>query len=466
MGAIARTLPELGTVLAGKYAIIRRIGEGGMGVVYEAEHLRLKQRVAIKMLLPEVMELPDVVSRFEREARAAGQLRSTNTARILDVESSEHGVPYMVMEFLDGHDLSTEIEQRGPLPVGEAVEYVLQACNAMREAHQHGIVHRDLKPSNLFLTSVEGHPVVKVLDFGISKLENEHEARVTGTQTTVGTPLYMSPEQIRSAKYVDSRTDIWSLGIIMFELLTGKTPFEGSTTAAAVAICVDALPSLRGCRPDVPPELDAVVMRALAKDRDARFPDIEAFATALVPFAPGSTSFVPCASPSGTLRAAPSHPSLGAFARTEASGADLLASLGGGRPGAATSGTWSSRAHRPRRTLTIVAAFGGVLAVGGLVAAGLAWRANAGHVDPRPSAAPIAPLVPVAKPTASTTTDLGAATAPTRAPATTPASTAAPTHTTRPVKPPPPSTGRPPPTGTGTTTAPTSTGTGWGPAHL
>ena len=266
-----------------------------MGVVFEAEHLRIRQRVAIKMLLPDVLAIPDVVSRFEREARAAGQLQSTNAARVIDVEITDRGVPYMVMEYLEGHDLSAELTVRGQLSLADAVEYVLQTCNAMRSAHKLGIVHRDLKPSNLFLTtSAEGRPLIKVLDFGISKVENDAESRVTGTQATVGTPLYMSPEQIRSAKHVDARTDIWALGVILFELLTGKTPFEGSTTAAAVAICVDEPPSLRAARPDVPPELEQIVLRALAKDRDARFPSVEAFAQALMPFAqPGSSAFVP-----------------------------------------------------------------------------------------------------------------------------------------------------------------------------
>src|SRR5690349_9455987 len=158
-----------------------------MGIVYEAVHTRIQQRVAIKMLLPEVLDLPDVVSRFEREARAAGQLRSENAARVLDVDISEGGIPYMVMEFLDGSDLGKILETHGALPIAQAVDYVLQACNAMAEAHSVGIIHRDLKPSNLFITGAARK--LKVLDFGISKLENDKEARVTATQAVVGTPL-------------------------------------------------------------------------------------------------------------------------------------------------------------------------------------------------------------------------------------------------------------------------------------
>ncbi len=255
-----------------------------MGVVFEALHTRIKQRVAIKMLLPEVIELPDVVSRFEREARAAGQLRSENTTRVLDVDISEGGLPYMVMEFLDGQDLGRVLETQGAQPIPDSVDYVLQACNAMAEAHAAGIIHRDLKPSNLFVCGADHK--VKVLDFGISKLENDAEARVTATQAVVGTPLYMSPEQVRSAKHVDSRSDIWSLGIILYELLAGRTPFEGSTTAAAAAICIDDPPPLSGFR-QIPAELEAAILKALQKDPKNRFPNVQSLAIAIAPFGSG-----------------------------------------------------------------------------------------------------------------------------------------------------------------------------------
>lgn len=275
----------MGTILAGKYRIVRRLGEGGMGVVYEAMHTRIEQRVAIKMLLPEVLDVPDVVSRFEREARAAGKLRSENTARVLDVDVTDAGLPYMVMELLDGSDLGKMLERTGPLPIPTAVDFVLQACNAMAEAHAAGVIHRDLKPSNLFVTEAGK---VKVLDFGISKVENDKDARVTATKTVVGTPLYMSPEQVRSAKHVDARSDIWSLGIIMYELLCGRTPFEGSTTAAAAAICIDEPPPIATYRQGVPGELEHAVMTALQKDANARYQTVQAFAAAIAHFGSGS----------------------------------------------------------------------------------------------------------------------------------------------------------------------------------
>ena len=293
-------------MVAGKYRFVRRLGEGGMGVVYEAEHTRMQQRVAIKMLLPEIMDRPDLVSRFEREARAAGKLKSDNIARVLDVDVTESGMPYMVMEFLEGSDLGEILERRKTLPVADAVDFVLQTCHAMAEAHAKGVIHRDLKPSNLFVIGDGAARRVKVLDFGISKLENEEEARVTATQTTIGTPLYMSPEQIRSAKHVDARTDIWSLGVIVYELIAGRTPFEGSTTAAAAAICLDPPPPLAQFRADVPRELERAIHGALQKNAGDRFQSVQELAAALAPF--GSGAVGPIAAPAMTTPPPPSRP--------------------------------------------------------------------------------------------------------------------------------------------------------------
>jgi len=278
------TLPRPGEIIADKYAIVKVIGEGGMGIVYEATHLRLRRRVALKMLFPHTTS-PHTVARFEREARAAAQLRDRHVARVLDVDTTPDGLPYLVMEFLEGHDLEAELTARGPLPVEEAVGYVVQVCAAMTEAHAAGIVHRDLKPSNLFLCSEKQEWIVKVLDFGISKMSDEGEAKLTHTQSSVGTPLYMSPEQVRSARDVDSRTDIWSLGVILYELLAGRTPFEGSTTAAAASIVADPTPPLIEFRQDVPNNLQDAIYRALAKDPAERFPTVTELAQALAPFA-------------------------------------------------------------------------------------------------------------------------------------------------------------------------------------
>jgi serine/threonine protein kinase len=285
--ALGPPLPKPGDKLAGKYLIVRVIGEGGMGVVYEAKHLRMKARVAIKMLSPAVAKDAEFRVRFEREAQAAGALKGPNVARILDVDSTSSDLPYLVMEFLEGNDLSRELEARGRLPISEAVDYVLQACDAMVEAHAAKIVHRDLKPSNLFLCAAaeEGGRIVKVLDFGVSKTGPEAGLRLTATRATLGTPMYMSPEQIRSSRNVDERTDVWSLGVILFELLTGRMPFHGeSSTAVAAAIVADPCLRLRDILLDAPPELDLTVYKALEKDPKERYESVASFAAALTPF--------------------------------------------------------------------------------------------------------------------------------------------------------------------------------------
>jgi serine/threonine-protein kinase len=255
-----------------------------MGIVYEAEHLRLMQRVAIKWLRPDVLALPDALERFHREARAICRMRGPHVAHVMDVDADPDGRPYMVMELLRGRDLEAELQARGALPISEAVDWVLQACAAIAEAHTEGIVHRDLKPSNLFLAEETGARVLKVLDFGISKVARD-EPSVTVTAMTLGTPLYMSPEQVRSARDVDGRTDIWSLGVILYELLTGSPPFLGTTTAAIAAIVADATPRPREVRSEVPEGLQLAIMTALAKSPEDRFPSAEAFAAALTPFA-------------------------------------------------------------------------------------------------------------------------------------------------------------------------------------
>jgi serine/threonine-protein kinase len=237
-----------------------------------------------------VKEEPGVIERFEREARAAGQLLSANVARVLDVATSSTGLPYIVMEFLEGRDLQDELETKKQLPIDEAVDYVLQACSAMREAHSLGIIHRDLKPANLFLCPSAAGPVIKILDFGISKITTEVDGRLTAAMTTLGSPVYMSPEQLRGASEVDPRTDIWSLGVVLYELLAGRPPYSGTLTSVTAAIIADAPPRLASYRDDVPAELEAAIGKALQKSPGLRFEDAEAFAAALVPFASAASA--------------------------------------------------------------------------------------------------------------------------------------------------------------------------------
>ena len=280
-------VPRAGDVLAGKYRVERILGVGGMGVVVAATHLELDERVAVKFLLPDPPPNADSVARFVREARAAIKIRSEHVVRIFDVGRLETGAPFIVMEYLQGVDLSQLVERDGPLPVSEAVDYLLQACEALAAAHGLGIVHRDLKPANLFLThETDGTPCVKVLDFGISKFnDGDGQGGVTTTATIMGTPCFMSPEQLRSTRDVDARADIWALGTILYALLTGSPPYYAETTAdVAAKIIRDAPPSLKNVRGDVPAELEAVINRCLEKDRERRFPDVAGLAEALAGF--------------------------------------------------------------------------------------------------------------------------------------------------------------------------------------
>jgi len=276
-----------GEILADKYRVDKVIGVGGMGVVVAATHVELDQKVALKFLLPHAAASPSHVERFLREGKAAVRLRSEHVARVLDVGRMADGVPYIVMEYLEGRDLSGTVKERGALPIEEAVGYVLQTCDAVAEAHSAKIVHRDLKPDNLFVTARnDGNPLVKVLDFGISKTLDTTAASLTQTDSMVGSPAYMSPEQMRSSKNVDERSDIWSLGVILFELLTGRLPYIAeSLPALAFKLAEEAPPSPKQFRPDLPDGLEKVVMKCLERDREKRMPDVGQLALALEPYA-------------------------------------------------------------------------------------------------------------------------------------------------------------------------------------
>jgi serine/threonine-protein kinase len=281
-----------GEVISGRYRVDKVLGVGGMGVVVAATDQRLGSPVAIKFLLPHALEHAEIVARFSREARAAVRIKSEHVARVMDVGTLESGAPYMVMEHLEGRDLSTELQNRGGLAVEDVVDFVLQASEALVEAHHLGFVHRDLKPANLFLVDTRSAPVVKVLDFGISKINSMvgvtgSDAAVTQTASVLGSPLYMSPEQMDSARNVDLRTDIWALGVIFYELLTGEPPFTGeSIPQLCMAILKQTPQPIRATRRDVPARLEAVVFRCLEKDRERRFASVEELAVALAEFAP------------------------------------------------------------------------------------------------------------------------------------------------------------------------------------
>ena len=283
-----------GQVLAGKYRVEHFIAVGGMGAVVAAHHLQLDTRVAIKFLLPSMLANDEAVARFSQEARAAVKITNEHVARVFDVGTLESGAPYMVMEFLHGSDLGTWLQQYGPLEVDLAVGFVLQACEAISEAHTLGIVHRDLKPSNLFcIERSDGRQIIKVLDFGISKITTVAAVQPNITLTlasgTMGSPLYMSPEQMEASHTVDPRADIWALGIILYELLTGRMPFSGDTLPEiSVKIASRPPPPLRDTHISVPEGLQAVIFRCLEKDREKRFANVAELALALLPFAPES----------------------------------------------------------------------------------------------------------------------------------------------------------------------------------
>ncbi len=281
-----------GAVIAGKYRVERVIGEGAMGIVLAARHLELDELVAIKCIRPEVHRMPDVLSRFAREAKASAHLGSEHIVRVIDVGVAPPLGPYMVMEYLEGQNLAALLQQGGPLSVRRASEYVMQVCEALALAHAAGITHRDVKPENLFLTRRGDLDIVKVLDFGISKTALAarpfgKEIHVAETACLMGTPLYMSPEQIRGTTEVDHRTDLWSLGVVLFELLTGRPAFAGETVTAVCALVLEATPPVLSAHcAGASPELAAVIERCLRKEAAERFQNAAELANALLPFAP------------------------------------------------------------------------------------------------------------------------------------------------------------------------------------
>jgi serine/threonine-protein kinase len=281
-----------GEIIAGKYRIERVLGEGGMGFVVQAMHVQLDERVAIKFLLPQALANEEAVARFAREARAAVKIKSEHVARVSDVGTLETGAPYMVMEFLQGQDLAALVRAQGALPTADAVDYLLQASEAIAEAHALGIVHRDLKPANLFLVHrADGSPCIKVLDFGISKMTSTgssgSDLGMTRTHAIMGSPLYMSPEQFASTRDVDARADIWALGAILYELVTGRVPFEADTMPQLCGMILqEPVPAPRSLRAELPDGLEIAILRCLEKDRSKRFQNLSEVAAALVPFAP------------------------------------------------------------------------------------------------------------------------------------------------------------------------------------
>jgi eukaryotic-like serine/threonine-protein kinase len=347
----------LGAVVAGKYRVDRVLGSGGMGVVVAATQLELDRPVAIKFLVADAAKAPDIVARFAREARAVAKIQGEHVARVLDVGVLDDGLPYMVMEYLEGADLAQRIAHEARLPLPEIARYLLEACEALSEAHAAGIVHRDLKPANLFLARrPDRSTIVKLLDFGISKSPVGSAGGITSTQAVMGSPVYMSPEQLVSAKNVDARSDIWSLGVVLYEALAGAPPFNAESMPQIVTrILHTPAPRLAEARPDLPPAVDAIVARCLAKEPEARFGDVAELAWALSPFVEdGARSVERIARVLGRAEAAPAPVAT-----------VLVPSV---RPGADAWG--GTQAHIPRRSAGpwIVGAVLGVCAIVGIAA--------------------------------------------------------------------------------------------------
>jgi serine/threonine-protein kinase len=368
-------------MLAGKYRVDAVLGAGGMGIVLVATHVHLRQRVAIKLLHPAAATRRGAVERFLREARVAMSMRGEHVVRIFDVGTLEDGSPFIVMECLEGKDLGAVLDASAPLEPAVAVDYILQASEAIAEAHALGVVHRDLKPANLFLTKrVDGTPCVKVLDFGVSKIAPEMEValdetasssrggdaeggqpsseppmagrqRITRSSALIGSPRYMAPEQIRSPADVDARADVWALGVILFELLTGVPPFDG-VTLEELRLSVTTAPTPRV--PNVASALQAAIHRCLAKDPTARFASVHALAEALAPFAPGD----------GALAAA------------------RVGRIGGTLETMSDTPIVRDLVRRPGRPMTRMAL--AALVVAGALAGVVAWKAIPGSSVPEP----------------------------------------------------------------------------------
>jgi serine/threonine protein kinase len=403
-------MPAVGDVIAFKYKVERILGVGGMGVVLAARHMQLGQRVAIKFIRDEGASDASAVSRFLREARSAVALSSEHVTKVLDVGTLESGAPYIVMEYLAGEDLGEALRRDGPMAVPDAIGKVLQACEALAEAHAAGIVHRDLKPSNLFVTTRrDGSALVKVLDFGIAKMaelniEGALET-LTASGLVMGSPAYMSPEQVRNAKDVDARSDIWALGVILYELVTGVAPFTGTTLGETLAqIVSESPPSIRTLRPDVPEAFAAVISHCLKRPVHERIQSVGELAARLSPFAPREAAL----SVERILRMSAAHPDAAAGGSGQST---LLAPSfddqeisPSGRVGerAETSRAWLKSGTRPgapsssrrsRLTLLAAGAVAGLVVVAALLAAGAGRSPTSGSAAAVAVPAPLQPTI-------------------------------------------------------------------------
>ena len=380
--------PKVGMVLQDRYRIVRKIGEGGMGAVYEGEHVLIKRRVAIKCLHSQFATNPEIVARFHREALAATSIGHQNIIEVTDMGRFDDGSVFMVLEFLLGRDWSDDIDGTGAQPLGKTLHILDQVCDALTAAHAKGIIHRDLKPENIYLIERGDDPdFVKVLDFGISKFKDSAGGGkgMTQTGTTLGTPYYMAPEQAQGKKDIDNRADIYSLGVILFQALTGQYPFDDESYPMLVLkICTEPPPPLRMYRPDLPEELELLIGKLLAKDPNDRFPDCQSLKAALQQF----HSIV------DTPEVAADAPSTANMQSSLLTGAGQgnVPAQSGIRPPATAAYDSAPDIAVPKSNLPMVAIIGAVV----MILAGVGVAAGLGLFSSPEPQAPVAPPVPVA----------------------------------------------------------------------
>jgi len=399
--------PRIGMVLQDRYRIVEKIGDGGMGAVYEGEHLMIKRRVAIKVLHPQYAQNEEIRKRFQREAQAATAIGHPNIVEVTDMGKLEDGSAYMVLEFLEGRDWAKDISTQGPQPIGKVAHILTQVCDALTAAHGKGIVHRDLKPENVFLIERGGDPdFAKVVDFGISKIAGPEagEHSLTQTGTALGTPYYMSPEQCQGKKDIDQRADIYSMGVMLFQALTAQYPFDDESYPMLVLkICTQSPPLLSDYRHDVPPEMQHILQRMLAKDREHRFSSAAEVKDALAPYLGRNDAPM-------VAQNAPRTSHTGVQALEQAAGRAPTPTGTERLPSApemaipASTTPYPMQAHPPASSgggkgpIFAVAGVFALLIVGGIVVGAAVAFSTAGDSDPGPTATTASPPEPTEDP--------------------------------------------------------------------
>lgn len=418
-GSMSNAPLQEGALVAGRYRIVRLLGEGGMGAVYEAQHEELGRKVALKVLLPELTGDKELVGRFFREARAAAAIHHPGIVEVFDL-GRDGEQAFIAMEKLEGEELSDRIRYGGVLGPRFVARVGAEIADAVAAAHEHGVIHRDLKPQNLFLTRRGKEEIVKVLDFGLAKVAgHDPNSALTRSGQVFGTPLYMSPEQLRGGRDVDGRTDVYAIGAILYEALTGVPPFEGESMPTLVLkIISEPAPPVRNTRPDVPEQLVAIIDKAMAKDREQRFATARELSDSLRTLATGLPEDPPSSPSASAARAERDVPSRdGHTVRSDRPvDAEGLAStppsrrapssappprvtvepIGGAAPNFAASSVPPAAGVKTRTPLVVVGVVAAVLAIGAAWALLRGPSVPSTTPSPTPAPAPVPPPPPPA----------------------------------------------------------------------